>query len=94
MGFEKGNSHSKGRAKGSKNKSTTEARNIFIELLNSNLPKIQSKLDILGRENPAKFIELILKLSEFAIPKLTAIQQVELLEPQTYRVSFDIPENN
>lgn len=92
MRFKTGNSGG-GRPKGSTNKTTKEIRLLFTELLENNLPSVQEKLNQIGDENPIKYIELLLKLSEYAIPKLTGVQQVQVLEPQTYKVSFDFEEN-
>ena len=87
--FQKGNKRGKGRPKNSTNKSTKELREIFTFLLDSNLDDIQKKLDIVAEENPAKYIELILKLTEFALPKLNAVQQIEVGEPRQWSVQFD-----
>jgi hypothetical protein len=63
MKFKTGNSGG-GRPKGSTNKSTSEVRAMFTELLENNLPTVQKKLTQIGHENPIKYLELLLKLSE------------------------------
>ena len=60
-----------GRPKGKPNKSTTEMRNLFNELLSSNLDNIQADLDKL---EPKDRITVLLKLSEFVLPKLQSTQ--------------------
>ena len=67
-----------GRPAGSENKLTKELRQHFETLLNNNVDKLQSLLDKVAEDNPTKAIELILKVSEFVLPKL---KSVELPEP-------------
>ena len=86
--FEKGNDKSIGRPKGSVNKSTKEVRAMFATLLENNLQTAQNKLDLVGRENPAAYLSLLLKIAEYSIPKLTGVQQIQVLEPQTYTIGF------
>jgi hypothetical protein len=86
--FQKGNTKGKGRPKNAVNKSTKELRAAFKFLLNNNLDELQETLDIIRVENPAKYIELILKLTEYSLPKLNSVQEVVQLDPQTYQVDF------
>jgi len=86
--FKSGNKKGQGRKKGSKNKSSKELREIFTFLLDSNLGELQAALDVVKNDNPAKYIELILRLTEFALPKLNAIQQIEVGKPKQWCVEF------
>ena len=52
--FEKGNNYSTGRPKGSPNKSTSEIKEIFSELLNNNLPQVQGWIDELEPKDKPK----------------------------------------
>ena len=63
-----------GRKKGTPNKLTNELREAFTELLGSNIGRVQELFDKVAENNPQKALELLLKLSEFAIPKLRAIE--------------------
>lgn len=74
--FEKGNKASKGRVSGTVNKATAEVRKNFQELFDGNISNVQEWLDKTARDNPAKALELFLKLSEFVVPK--AKQEIEL----------------
>jgi hypothetical protein len=94
MSFKKGNKISTGRVKGTCNKSTAEFRDIFKLLLEANLPKVQAKLNRVAEEQPAKYIDLILKISSFCIPTLNSVQEIQVLPSQEYRVSFDMPKDN
>jgi len=63
-----------GRIKGTANKATTRLREAFAELLEGNMCRVQELFDKVAEKNPQKALELLLKLSEFAIPKLRAIE--------------------
>ena len=70
MGFEKGNTHGQGRPKGSPNKSTQEIRDAYKKLLEDNLDNMSVWLADVAADDPQKAIDLMLKLSEYLIPKL------------------------
>ena len=63
-----------GREKGTANKATARLREAFTELLEGNMGKVQELFDKVAEKNPQKALELLLKLSEFALPKLRAIE--------------------
>jgi DNA-binding MurR/RpiR family transcriptional regulator len=76
-----------GRPKGTPNRTTKEVRQQFENLLDNNIGKLQDLLDKVAEENPTKAIELILKVSEFVIPKLRAVEAPEpQQEPQTLTI--------
>ena len=70
MPFEKGNTHGQGRPKGSPNKSTQEIRDAYKKLLEDNLDNMSVWLADVAADDPQKAIDLMLKLSEYLIPKL------------------------
>ena len=80
----------KGRPKGKQNLATAEMRTIFTNILENNLGLIQIKLDIIAKENPIKYVELVLKISDYVLPKLNSVQEIQVLEKMTYNVGFDI----
>ena len=49
-------------------------REAFTDLLEGNMGRLQELLDKVAEKNPQKALELLLKLSEFALPKLRAIE--------------------
>ena len=59
-----------GRQKGTANKATTRLREAFTGLLEGNIGRLQELLDKVAEKNPQKALELLLKLSEFVLPKL------------------------
>ena len=63
-----------GRQKGTPNKVTARLREAFTVLLEDNMVKVQELFDKVAEKNPQKALELLLKLSEFALPKLRAIE--------------------
>lgn len=63
-----------GRQKGTPNKATVKLREAFTELLEDNMGNVQELFDKVAEKNPQKALELLLKLSEFALPKLRAIE--------------------
>lgn len=60
-----------GRAKGTPNKVTTEIREFYKELIENNLEQLEADLIEL---TPKERIEVLIKLSEYVIPKLTKIE--------------------
>ena len=78
-----------GREKGTPNKGTAELREAYTELLQNNISRVQALFDKVAENNPQKALELLLKLSEFAIPKLRAIEVNNESEKQMY-TSLDV----
>jgi len=70
MGFKEGHKKMGGRAKGKPNKSTAEIREAYQKLVEDNLTNMTEWLTQVAAENPEKAMELMLKLSEYMIPKL------------------------
>ena len=77
-----------GRQKGTPNKATARLREAFTELLEDNMGRLQELLDKVAEKNPQKALELMLKLSEFVLPKLRAIEVSN--EPEDKQTSLDI----
>ena len=78
-----------GRQKGTPNKATARLREAFTELLEDNMSMVQELFDKVAEKNPQKALELLLKLSEFALPKLRAIEVNNELE-EAMHTSLDI----
>jgi hypothetical protein len=56
-----------GRPKGAVNKTTSEIRTLFQQLVSANIERLQEDLEAM---EPEKRVSYIIKLSEFIIPKL------------------------
>lgn len=59
-----------GRTIGTPNKTTSEIRQAFNELISSKLPELSTWLDDVAKDNPEKALDIIIKFSDFIIPKL------------------------
>ena len=73
MGEFKGGDHNinrAGRKKGTKNKNTKLIREAYQKLTEDNLDNMNRWLMQTAQEDPAKAMDLMLKLSEYIIPKL------------------------
>lgn len=72
MPFKKGESGNKnGRPKGAQDKLTKEAREIFIETLEGQVPNIQDAFAKVLKESPSKYLELFAKYAQYFVPKKT-----------------------
>ena len=78
-----------GRQRGTANKATTRLREAFTDLLEGNMGRLQELLDKVAEKNPQKALELLLKLSEFVLPKLRAIE-VNNESEEALHTSLDI----
>lgn len=83
MGLRKGMTNNpKGRPKGSQNKSTKDIRELFNTLLESNLTQIQKDITELS---PKDRINVMLKISEFVIPKLRSVEMDSKFSDEAYK---------
>ena len=73
MPFEKNDDriNRNGRPRGSKNKITEEIREAFQMVLENKLPDLERWLQQTAQEDPAKAIDLLLKLSNRFLPELS-----------------------
>lgn len=71
MAFKKGEvTNPKGRPKGKPNKTTAEIREAYQRLVEDNLTNMTKWLGEVATDNPERAMDLMLKLSEYMIPKL------------------------
>jgi hypothetical protein len=70
--FEKGNKLG-GRTKGAVNRSTEMAKLTLTRLANTGLNNITEDIEKIRKEDPVKAAQLYLKILEFVIPKLKAV---------------------
>lgn len=72
MPFEKGHSgNQNGRPLGKKNEITQQVRESFTLLLENKLPEMDEWLTKLAKTNPDKALDIMLKISERFVPKIT-----------------------
>ncbi len=70
MAFQPGHPGGPGRPKGAPNKTTRDIRQAYQNLVEMNLENMTSWLASVAAEDPEKAMDLMLKLSEYIIPKL------------------------
>lgn len=80
MGLSKGNTNNPdGRPKGKPNRTTSEMKQIYVDLLNENVSNIDTWIKEVAATDPARAVELVLKVSEFVLPKLKASEFTDAL---------------
>lgn len=78
MAFKGGdeNINRQGRKPGSKNRATKEIREAYQKLTEDNLENMSIWLSQIAGDDPAKAMDLMLRLSEYIIPKLARQEMV------------------
>lgn len=75
--FKKGESGNiKGRTPGARDKVQTDIKQAFQSLVEGNLSNVEKWLNEVATTNPAKALELMLRLSEFILPKIKAVELI------------------
>lgn len=67
-----GNKTNAGRKKGIPNKTTSELKQTINLLVSNNIDEAQDWLTKVGKVNPAKALELLIRLTELVLPKPVA----------------------
>jgi hypothetical protein len=93
MGFESGNKLSNGRPKGSPNKFTDKVRANLSKLTDQKLCDLQDALEEVRADSPAKYVELYLKMLEYTMPKLRAIDtKIDAGEGTISKITIEVKE--
>ena len=72
MPYKKGQSgNPNGRPKGSTNTDTSLVKEVYSHIINSNLENVNDWIQEGGNTNPLQAIKLILKISDYVLPKLS-----------------------
>ena len=74
----------KGRRKGTPNKTTAVAREMFTKFLEANSDRVQGLFDRLAKRDPRGALEVLAKFAEFAVPRL-ARTELKTDQPKTER---------
>lgn len=68
--------------KGIKNKVDSEIRACFEKLVSDKLPELSEWLNRIAEENPEKAMVIILKMSEYILPKLQRVNVTTDMKPK------------
>ena len=91
MAFDKDTGASAGKkSKRGSSKQINEIREVYSELLQNNKDKLQEWFDEVGKQDPAKALDLMLKMSAFVLPKYKLVESkvFETSEPKVYTTSW------
>tara|TARA_B110000037_G_C16888737_1_gene411221 strand:- start:401 stop:679 length:279 start_codon:yes stop_codon:yes gene_type:complete len=70
MAFDKETARKAGKkSKRGSSKEINELREVYIDLLDKNKDKLQEWLNEVGKDDPAKALDLIIKMTAFVVPK-------------------------
>lgn len=78
--FSAGHSHSTGRPKGSKNKTTEKIRDTFLHFIEDNLERMQEDFNLL---EPRDRFRYLFEMSKFILPSLKSIEFGNVLDTLT-----------
>lgn len=91
MAFKEGNEYGKGRPKGSPNKFTDKVRTNLMKLTDQKLMNLQDALESVREDSPAKYVELYLKMLEYTMPKLRAIDtKIDVAEGTIDKITIEV----
>ncbi|MFA6402778.1 MAG: hypothetical protein WCX31_14340 [Salinivirgaceae bacterium] len=71
--------------KGVKNRSSEEIKQAYSDILNKNIGNLETWLKETAEQNPAKALELFLKLSEFILPRMRSTDLTDNTNPDLFR---------
>ena len=77
MGFKKGNDPNRnmnGRGKGVGNRTTEQAKQVLLDIVNNNLDSLQKDMNKLRKEDLEAYLKLQVRMLEYIIPKLASTQ--------------------
>jgi hypothetical protein len=94
MAFQKGNKLSTGRPKGALNRSTEEMKLTLARATNNVLSTINKDLEDIKKKDPARAIELAMKLMEFTLPKLSRTEMKAEIDQRIHQISVNVVQTN
>lgn len=85
MPKKKGDPKTGGKTKGSVNKVTANARELFVAILEKQVPKIESAFEKVLIKSPEKYLELYAKYAQYFIPRKVDITTKEEAIEQVFK---------
>ena len=80
-----------GRPKGAVNKGTEKIRQTIAKLTDQKFQHLDTAFESVREENPAKYIELYLRLLEYTTPKLRAIDtKIDVAEGTIDKIPIEV----
>ncbi len=83
-----------GRPKGASNKEAKVIREKFAQLLENKMPEVEAWLDEIREADPSKGFELMLKMMEYVMPKLKAVENSFSTEDGIQSIKIEVVKNN
>jgi hypothetical protein len=90
MAFEKGNKLSKGRPPGAVNRSTEMMKLSLARATNRVMDNLPSLMEQMMEKDPAKAVDLTLKMLEFHLPKQSRIELKADIEQRIQQIQVNI----
>jgi len=63
-----------GRPQGAKDRTQKETKEIFHQIVEGNIDNFQTWIDEVAKRNPERAFDMVVKLMEFTLPKLKAVE--------------------
>ena len=77
---------------GSPNIDTILIKEAFSQIINSNLENVNDWIEDVGRTNPLQAIKIILKMSDYVLPKLSRVRHIQ--EAKEMNIEIQIFKHN
>ena len=81
----------KGRPKGSPNTDTSLVKEAYIQIISSNLENVNDWIEEVGRTNPLQAIKMILKMSDYVLPKLSRVKHIQEVKEMNVEIQIVKP---